>query len=56
MKAVCQFCGKTVEIELAKGWVLHHWLGYKFTEEEVLKVGICRECATLGGDGNRVTC
>ncbi len=44
MKVVCQSCGKVASIEEAEGWLLEHWLGYRFTEKEVLKVGLCKEC------------
>ncbi len=54
MKAVCQLCGKVVEVDSACGWLLDHWLGYRFTENEVLKVGLCPECARMLG--GRATC
>ncbi len=44
MKAVCQCCGKVVHISEATGWLLDHWLGYRFTESEVKKVGLCSDC------------
>jgi len=44
MKVVCQYCGKVVHISEAAGWLLDHWLGYRFTEDEVKKVGLCPDC------------
>jgi len=44
MRVICQKCGRTAEICEAAGWRLDHWLGYRFEEKEVLKLGICSSC------------
>ncbi len=54
MKVVCQLCGKVVDSNSACGWILDHWLGYRFTDTEVLKVGLCPECAN--GSRGKASC
>gem|GEM_PF-3399255 len=44
MRVKCQYCGKIANAYEAKGWKLDHWLGYKFEEKEVIKLGLCSSC------------